>query len=130
MEKYRKLTEDELIELLADNGINVKTKDKNQWYYERYVRAFYPSEVASLVIQYRSDYGDNGYNHEVVYVGAYDLAGNEILPLKGQERKARSKWKDNFPTPTSSDEYNSSKSEWPDLVIRLTNKLPELFVRE
>ncbi len=128
---YRKLTQDEIKSLLTRFGSKLdKSNDNELSKYQGYAKKYYPSETVSFLVSYNSEYNDEGYDVSVQYVAAYDVNGNELLPLKDTAKEAREKWSDTFYRECTSN-YGSFQEPVDDLVINLVKpKLPELYVKE
>jgi hypothetical protein len=126
-EKYRRLTTEELKKLGITSNFE-KTE-----VYRRFAKSYYPNTAHTMLLAINSEYNDNTYDNSVKYVVVYDKEGNEIPPNKKTATNCRDDWY-NLPIPHCSnyDYQNGGESNEPidDLVIQLTDELPELYVKE
>lgn len=126
-QKYRKLTEKEILTLLAPFGVKSLKEDKLTQTYRNYVNKYYPEGAVSVVISLNSEYNDSAYDNSIQYVGVYDVMGEEIYPIKGKEKEARAAWK-NLPFWENSNNWSNTQMD--EIVIRLNNRFPDLYVLE
>jgi hypothetical protein len=125
-EKYRKLTESEL------KLLGITTPSAAYKLHRDFAKRYYPSNATTLVLALDSEYNDNTYNNTIKYVVVYDVDGNELPPLKATAKQCRDGWsKLDIPGTSEICGYgpHESREEMSDLIIQLTNELPELYVK-
>ena len=125
-ENYRKLTSSEL-KLLGITAPSAAYK-----LHIDFAKKYYPSNATTMVLALDSEYNDNTYENTIKYVVVYDVDGNELPPLKATAKQCRDGWIElNIPGTSNIDGYspNESHDEMSDLIIQLTNVLPELYVK-
>lgn len=116
---YRKLTPQEL-KLLGF----VFSTDKYKEHID-FARQYYPKEATSLVLVINSEYNDSAYNNTIAYVIVYNKQGDELPPLKETAKECRKKWFElSIPGTRESNEHID------DIVISLSNIVPELYIKE
>ena len=126
-EKYIKLTESEL-KLLGITTTPSAAYKLNRDFAKRY----YPSNATTMVLALDSEYDDNIYNNTIKYVVVYDVDGNELPPLKATAKQCRDGWSQlDIPGTSEICGYgpHESREEMSDLIVSLTNELPELYMK-
>ena len=126
MNTYRKLTNQELQNLLSPYGLKDTSKGittpKN---YLDYFKTYYPPSAFSALVSYHSEYNDNTYDNTVAYVAIYDEKGDELLPIKGKGKAARAEWSNMFNNTEDSNEPLEDR-----VILIKTPKLPDLYILE
>jgi hypothetical protein len=125
-EKYKKLTESEL-KLLGITAPSAAYK-----LHIDFAKKYYPSNATTMVLALHSEYNDNTYENTIKYAVVYDVDGNELPPLKATAKQCRDEWIQlNIPGTSNICGYspNESHDEMSDLIIQLTNVLPELYMK-
>jgi hypothetical protein len=125
-EKYKKLTESEL------KLLGITTPSAAYKLHRDFAKRYYPSNATTMVLALDSEYNDNTYENNIKYVVVYDVDGNELPPLKATAKQCRDGWIElNIPGTSNICGYspNESRDEMSDLIIQLTNVLPELYVK-
>lgn len=126
-EKYKKLTESEL-KLL---GITT-TPSAAYKLHRDFAKRYYPSNATTMVLALHSEYNDNTYDNNIKYVVVFDVDGNELPPLKATAKQCRDGWSElDIPGTSNICGYSAheSREEMSDLIVSLTNELPELYVK-
>ena len=128
-ENYKKLTESEL-KLLGITAPSAAYK-----LHIDFAKKYYPSNATTMVLALDSEYNDNTYENTIKYVVVYDVDGNELPPLKATAKQCRDGWIElNIPGTSVICGYSEtggreSLDQMSDLIIQLTNVLPELYVK-
>jgi hypothetical protein len=125
-EKYRKLTESEL------KLLGITTPSDTYKLHRDFAKKYYPSNATTMVLALDSEYNDNTYENTIKYVVVYDVDGNELPPLKATAKQCRDGWSELYIPGTSNITGwgpHESREEMSDLIIQLTNVLPELYVK-
>jgi len=125
-ENYRKLTSSEL-KLLGITAPSAAYK-----LHIDFAKKYYPSNATTMVLALDSEYNDNTYENTIKYVVVYDVDGNELPPLKATAKQCRDGWIElNIPGTSFIHGWgpHESHDEMSDLIIQLTNVLPELYVK-
>ena len=125
MSEYRRATAEELAKI----GY-VPNKDK----YDNHIafaKKYYPAEAHTMTLVVHSEYNDSTYDNELQYVIVHDKDGNELPPIKKTAKECRAGWSDLRIPNTSIGHYGDNESEEPmeDVVIQLTDELPEFYVK-
>ena len=125
MSEYRKATAEELAMFL-------KIKDMSK--YKRHIdfaRKYYPSEAYTMTLVVHSEYNDSSYDNQLQYVIVHDKDGNELPPIKKTAKECRTGWLNLKIPNTCVGHFGDNESEEPleDVVIRLSNELPEFYVK-
>lgn len=94
-----------------------------------FARKYYPKEATSLVLAINSEYNDNTYYNRLQYVIAYNKDGNELPPLKETAKECRDKWFD-LSIPGLGKYESESQEQMEDIVIPLSDSIPDLYVKE
>ena len=83
------------------------------------------------IFEQYSEYNDSTYDNELQYVIVHDKDGNELPPIKKTAKECREGWADLRIPNTSIGHYGDNESEDPmeDVVIQLTDELPEFYVK-
>ena len=124
MEKYRKLTPNEL------KNLGIVIDDDRYKIHNAFARKYYPANATSMVLVVDSEYNDSTYDNTLKYVIVYDKDGNELPPLKETAAECRSKWHfDNLPVTLFTGHYNETSERVDDIVIPLNQNLPDLYVK-
>jgi hypothetical protein len=86
-----------------------------------------------MVLCINSEYNDSTYDNTIKYVIVYDDNGNELPPLKNTAKECRTGWA-TLPIPgTNVGHYSGgleSDEHLEDVIIRLNNVMPDLYVKE
>lgn len=122
-EKYRKVTRKEL-ESLGFVFFTDKYKE-----HIAFARKYYPKEATSLVLCINSEYNDETYDNRLQYVIAYNKDGNELPPLKETAKECRQKWFE-LSIPGMGKYGYESQEQIDDIVIPLSDTIPDLYVKE
>jgi hypothetical protein len=125
MSEYRKATAEELAMFL-------KIKDMSK--YKRHIdfaKRYYPPEAYTMTLVVHSEYNDSSYDNQLQYVIVHDKDGNELPPIKKTAKECRSGWESLTIPGSFSGNYGNNESEEPmdDVVIQLTDELPEFYVK-
>jgi hypothetical protein len=121
--KYRKATREELKAF----GFVFSTDKYKE--HIAFARKYYPKEAISIVLAINSEYNDNTYNNRLSYVIAYNKDGNELPPLKETAKECRQKWFE-LSIPGVENNINESQEHIEDIVIPLTDSIPDLYIKE
>ncbi len=126
---YRKLKAEEVKELLGRFGASINKSKSDLAEIREYIKNYYPSTATTVLVQYNSEYNDEGYDVSVQYVAVYDREQQELLPLKDKAREARDKWAEVFFT--ESNDGCGFRDPVEDKVYLLNEAgLPELYIKE
>lgn len=125
MSEYRRATAEEL----AEAGV-VLNKDKHMKHIN-FAKAYYPPEAHTMTLVVHSEYNDSSYDNQLQYVIVHDKDGNELPPIKKTAKECRSGWESLTIPGSFSGNYGNNESEEPmdDVVIQLTDELPEFYVK-
>ena len=125
MSEYRKATAEELARFF-----NIKDMSKYKRHID-FVKKYYPPEAYTMTLVIHSEYNDSSYDNQLQYVIVHDKDGNELPPLKKTAKECRGSWSDLKIPNTSIGHYGDNESEEPmeDVVIQLTDELPEFYVK-
>ena len=125
MSEYRRATAEELTKA----GV-VLNKDKHTKHID-FAKKYYPAEAHTMTLVIHSEYNDSTYDNELQYVLVHDKDGNELPPIKKTAKECRDSWSDLRIPNTSIGHYGDNESAEPieDVVIQLTDELPEFYVK-
>ncbi len=110
----------------------LKIKDMSK--YKRHIdfaKRYYPPEAYTMTLVVHSEYNDSSYDNQLQYVIVHDKDGNELPPIKKTAKECRSGWESLTIPGSFSGNYGDNESEEPieDVVIQLTDELPEFYVK-
>jgi hypothetical protein len=129
-EIYRKLTKPEIEKLFGP----IKSLNVDKYYkVVNAVKEYYGSAfISKIILNMNSEYHDDNYENRVVYVGVYDEGGNELLPDKSKASEWRKSWYDLevYREERGCGYHNESGEPLDDIVINLSDELPELYIKE
>lgn len=125
-QKYRRVTAEELARI---GYVPNKTKYNE---HIAFANKYYPPEAHTMTLVINSEYNDSTYDNRLKYVIVHDQDGNEVPPIKKTARECRDKWEDLSIPGSYNGHYSTfeSNEEMDDVVIILSDKLPEFYVKE
>lgn len=125
MNEYRKATAEELARIADVMDSSKYSQHIN------FAKKYYPPEAYTMTLVVDSEYNDSTYDNELQYVIVHDKDGNELPPLKKTAKECRTGWLNLKIPNTCVGHFGDNESEEPleDVVIRLSNELPEFYVK-
>lgn len=124
-ENYRKVTKRELEAL----GFAFPTDRYKE--HVAFARKYYPKEATSLLLVINSEYNDNTYDNRLTCVIVYNKDGNELLPLRETAMECRRNWFNlSIPGMQNHGYGYESQEQIEDIVIPLSDSIPELYIKE
>lgn len=119
-DKFHKLDEDEVRKLYNQLKSHFNPSI-SPFKMSEVVRKYFP-KASSILVTVNSEYNDNGYDNVVGSVFVYDSKDVEL----GLDMEARRKFLNEFPS------VNIPGSEEPmeDIVMLVTQKIPEIYIKE
>lgn len=120
---YRKLSKTEL-KVLYGNLRAVFDSEKEEYVQIKNLVIRYFKNAHSIIVNINSEYNDNDYDNRIAGVFVYDENDVEC----GLTREQRESFNDEF---SQIDTYiNTSEEELDDVVLYVSDKMPDIYIKE